>query len=174
VSQLGCVLTPSRPQTTPEMKTKAGINEALIPGRIHIALIPMEKPAMKAKLMFALGGVLTLAAWSAPTARPVGKLVVVKMVDVSATEYRFEPAILTAGAGDTVRFIQSGAMPHNVDFKAVPAGTNLGAAKTGPFLTKAGETYDLVIDGRFAAGIHQFNCMPHEALGMKGTLTVEK
>jgi plastocyanin len=81
---------------------------------------------------------------------------------------------VTAGAGDTVRFVQAGAMPHNVDFKAVPAGTNLAAARTGPFLTKAGEAYDLVIDGRFAAGAHQFSCMPHEALGMKGTLTVEK
>lgn len=128
---------------------------------------------MTAKYARLLGSALALIAWSTPAARPAGKLVVVKMVDVSATEYRFEPAAVTLGAGDTLRFTQTGAMPHNVDFKAAPAAASLGAAKTGPFLTKAGQTYDLVIDGRFPAGAYQFACTPHEALGMKGTLTVQ-
>lgn len=128
---------------------------------------------MLAKSALLFGSALTLAAWATPASAPAGKLVVVKMVDVSATEYHFEPAAVTVGAGDTLRFTQTGAMPHNVDFKAAPAVAALGAAKTGPFLTKPGQTYDLVIDGRFPAGGYQFACTPHEALGMKGTLTVQ-
>lgn len=130
---------------------------------------------MRTKLTLLIAGTLALAAWNAPVPAPraAGKVIVVKMVDVSPTAYKYEPAAVTAQPGDTVRFTQGGAMPHNVDFKATPAGATLGAAKTGKFLTKAGETYDLVIDARFPAGAYQFACTPHEALGMKGTLTVQ-
>ncbi|MDX2059343.1 MAG: plastocyanin/azurin family copper-binding protein [Gemmatimonadales bacterium] len=123
---------------------------------------------------FALAAVtLGTVAWTR-NAPPPGKLIVVKMIDVSATQYKFEPAAIVANAGDTVRFEQTGAMPHNVDFREVPATSKLGDAKTGPFLAAAGDKYDLVIDGRFGAGLHNFTCTPHEAFGMKGTLTVKK
>ena len=100
------------------------------------------------------------------------RVVVVKTGDVSPTEYKFEPANFTVVPGDTVRFTQTTATPHNVEFRAVPAGTNLGAARMGPFLTTAGATYDVVIDARFATGAHDYVCTPHEAMGMKGTITV--
>lgn len=100
------------------------------------------------------------------------KVVVVKTVDVSPTEFKFEPANLTVIPGDTVRFTQTTATPHNVEFRAVPAGTNLGSAKMGPFLTTVGATYDVVIDARFATGVHNYVCTPHEVMGMKGTITV--
>ncbi len=130
---------------------------------------------MRTRLFPIIAGILVLAAWNTPVpaARPAGKVIVIQMVDVSPTAYKYEPAVVTAQPGDTLRFTQGGAMPHNVDFKATPAGASLGAAKTGKFLTKAGETYDLVIDARFPAGAYQFACTPHEALGMKGTLTVQ-
>lgn len=116
---------------------------------------------------------VSTAAWKT-TNPPPGKLIVVKMVDVSATEYRFVPAAITANAGDTVRFEQTAAMPHNVDFRDVPATTKLGDSKTGPFLAAVGEKYDVVIDGRFGAGVHNFVCTPHETMGMKGSITVKK
>ena len=116
---------------------------------------------------------LGAVAWTKPTPPP-GKLIVVKMLDVSATQYKFEPAAIVANAGDTVRFEQAATMPHNVDFRDIPATTKLGEAKTGPFLTSPGEKYDLVIDGRFGPGVHAFVCTPHEAMGMTGTLTVKK
>ncbi len=100
------------------------------------------------------------------------KLVVVKMVDVSATEFRFEPAAVTVSPGDTLRFVQTTATPHNVDFRATPEGAVLGPAKMGPFLTAVGQQYDLVIDARFPAGTYQFVCTPHEMMGMKGSFTV--
>jgi len=104
-------------------------------------------------------------------ARSAG-VVEIRMVDVSTTEYRFVPSDVTVSPGDTVRFRQTGRMPHNVDFRDVPAGSRLSAAKAGPYLIKTGETYDLVIDSRFAGGRHAYVCTPHEAFGMKGTLTV--
>ena len=64
-------------------------------------------------------------------------------------------------------------MPHNVEFRDLPAGTNLGAAAMGPFLLTAGETYEVTIDDRFAPGTHKYVCTPHEIMGMVGTITVE-
>lgn len=100
------------------------------------------------------------------------RTVVVNMVDRSATQYAFEPAELTVHPGDTVRFVQTGAMPHNVQFTKSPAGSSLGGAQMGPFLTTLGQTYQLVIDGRFGAGAHEFVCTPHVSMGMRGTMTV--
>ncbi|MGE0439621.1 MAG: plastocyanin/azurin family copper-binding protein [Gemmatimonadales bacterium] len=105
---------------------------------------------------------------------PAGKLIVVKMVDISATEYKYSPASVVAAPGDTIRFEQTTVMPHNVEFRDVPAGSTIDGIKTGPFLTSAGEKYDVVIDGRFAAGVYNFVCTPHEAMGMKGSFTVKK
>lgn len=101
------------------------------------------------------------------------RTVVVKAVDISPTEYKFDPAEITVSPGDTIRFEQTSAMPHNVEFKAVPVGTKLGDVKVGPFLTKPGDSYVIAVDSRFAAGVHNFVCTPHEAFGMKGTITVK-
>lgn len=114
---------------------------------------------------------LPIAAWTPRTAAP--KRISIQMVDVSPTAYKFEPSAITASAGDTLHFSMGGAMPHNVEFRTAPAGASLGAARTGPYLTKAGDSYDIVLDGRFPAGEYQFVCVPHEPLGMKATLTVQ-
>lgn len=115
----------------------------------------------------------TVGAWTALSEPVSGNVIIVKMVDVSTTEFKYEPADIIVQPGDTVRFIQTGAMPHNVDFRVMPEGTDLGDAKMGPFLTTLDETYDVVIDGRFVEGEHEFVCTPHEFMGMIGTLTVE-
>ena len=107
------------------------------------------------------------------SARPVGHLVVVKMVDRGgSTPYAFEPARVAVQPGDTLRFLEDAAVVHNVRFKDHPSAAHLGSAGTGPYLTAKGQTYDLVIDGRFASGTYTFVCDPHEAMGMRGTLTV--
>ena len=99
-------------------------------------------------------------------------IVTVRMVDKSATQYVFEPADITVAPGTVVRFELTGSIPHNVEFKDVPAGTDLGDARLGPFLLRKGETYEITIDERFVAGTHQYVCTPHEMMGMKGTITV--
>lgn len=74
---------------------------------------------------------------------PRGETIVVKMVDISATEFRFEPAEITVRTGDVVQFVQAGAMPHNVQFKDGPAGSDLSSVLMVPFLTQPGETSTL-------------------------------
>ena len=106
------------------------------------------------------------------TPPPAPKVVLVKGMDVSATEFKWSPADVTVNQGDTIRFEQTTTTPHNVEFKETPAGVDLGDAKVGPFLVAKGDHYDLVIDGRFKPGAYKFACTPHESMGMKGTITV--
>lgn len=100
-------------------------------------------------------------------------VVVVEMIDKSPTEFAFEPARITVQPGDTVRFVQKGAMPHNVEFKGAPGGAELDGVRMGPFLTRPDETWDLVVDDRFLPGEYPFVCTPHQFLGMTGLLRVE-
>ncbi|HEX7050596.1 MAG TPA: plastocyanin/azurin family copper-binding protein [Longimicrobiales bacterium] len=100
-------------------------------------------------------------------------VVVVKMVD-DGTTFRFEPAKIEVSRGAVVRFVHEGTQPHNVQFKqdGVPAGVDLGAAWSGPYVISKGDTYELTIDERFKPGTYEFTCTPHMAMNMHGTLVV--
>jgi len=101
-------------------------------------------------------------------------MIVVKLVEKGgAMPYAFEPAITVAQRGDTLRFMNAVDVMHDVRFTKEAPGAKLGAATTGPYLTAKGQTYDVVIDGRFTEGTYAFVCDPHEAIGMKGTLVVK-
>jgi plastocyanin len=99
-------------------------------------------------------------------------LIVVKMVDAPSAKFAFEPSAIAAQPGDTVRFVQASAAPHDIDFRKSPKGAKLGSAANSPYLITPGQTFDLVIDNRFPAGVYDFVCDPHESVGMHGTLTV--
>jgi len=106
------------------------------------------------------------------SAQSASHVITVKMADAPNGQFVFQPAAITAQRGDTVRFVQSSSAPHDVDFKKMPKGAKLGAESTGPYVMNPGQTYDLVIDGRFIDGVYEFVCDPHESVGMHGTLTV--
>lgn len=121
-----------------------------------------------------VGALATIAAGHAGLAgEPAGRVVVVKTMDEGGT-FRFEPASVTVRRGDTVRFVQGGGTPHNVEFvrNTAPDGVDLGNRWVGAFLTGAGDAYDVPVDGRFADGRYGFICSPHAPLGMKGELVV--
>lgn len=124
-------------------------------------------------LLVALALVLGTTGWRSVDSQPApgGRLLIVKMVELSAT-YRYQPATATVNPGDTVRFVQTSAMPHNVEFTKTPSGAKLGSAKMGPYLTAPGQTYDVVIDTRFPDGQYRYMCTPHFALGMLGVIVV--
>lgn len=104
---------------------------------------------------------------------PVPHVIVVSLVDRPGTmSFAFEPANFTAQRGDTLRFVQASATMHNVHFKTQPKGAKLGAAAISPYLTTKGQTYTIVVDSRFGEGKYEFVCDPHEAMGMRGFLTV--
>jgi plastocyanin len=79
----------------------------------------------------------------------------------------FVPSQLTAKRGDVIR-VKLGTGVHNFHITEGPAGATLPAA--GAFLQIPGQTEDVALD--LPAGDYKFQCDPHAALGMTGTLTV--
>jgi plastocyanin len=138
----------------------------------------MEETMSRLKLLMTASLVAMLALSARANGQNAAPLrphtIVVKLVDKGgAIPYAFEPAIALAQRGDTVRFIEGAGVMHNVHFTKQAPGAKLGAAAMGPYLTTKGQTYDVVIDGRFAEGTYEYVCDPHAAIGMKGTLVVK-
>lgn len=106
----------------------------------------------------------------------------IRMVQ-AGSQYKFDPATLTIKAGDVVEFVNVTGGPHNIQFDKdhIPAGAKevLNRAMTqrmgdlqGPFLTQPNQVYRVSFAGA-PKGTYAFFCLPHQALGMKGTITVE-
>lgn len=123
-----------------------------------------------------------LALRAQPTAAPAVTVHQVRMVMEGSTA-RFEPANLTVRAGDQVRFTTASGGPHNVAFDPakVPdaAEARLSAGMpdqisplSGPFVINAGDSYTVSFAG-VPAGRYEISCLPHQAMGMKGTITVQ-
>jgi len=121
------------------------------------------------------------AAPAAPTTAAV--VVEVKMTGNGTTKAAFEPATLALKTGTTVRFINVSGGPHNVAFysDSIPKGAADALKKgmpnpmgdlTGPFLTQPNEKYDVSFAGA-PAGVYKGYCMPHVALGMHITITLQ-
>jgi plastocyanin len=136
----------------------------------------------------------TATAATAGTPAPItGKTWDVKMIG-DQKGYRFEPATLTIKVGDGVKFTNVSGGPHNFALNTLPAegpdsanakqmAANMPAqtgagpsAKIGdlssPLLTAPNDTYTVSFAG-VKPGKYDFNCTPHLALGMKGTITVQ-
>jgi plastocyanin len=120
----------------------------------------------------------TPAAPAAPAA-----IVEVKMTGNGTSQAAFVPAALTIKPGTTVRFLNVSGGPHNIAFYAdsIPKGAadvlNKGMANTmgpltGPFVTQPNEKYDVSFAGA-PVGVYKGYCMPHVALGMHLTITVQ-
>jgi plastocyanin len=101
----------------------------------------------------------------------------------AGSQYKFDPATLTIKVGDVVEFVNVTGGPHNIQFDKdhIPAGAkevlNRAMAQRmgdlqGPFLTQPNQVYRISFAGA-PKGAYTFSCLPHQALGMKGTITVE-
>src|SRR5262249_8342778 len=111
-----------------------------------------------------------------------GKTIEVQMVG-DDKGYRFEPATINAKVGDGVKFIVKSLGPHNVAFDAakVPADAkaqldaNFGSDRMGELSSNLkmnpGDSFTLSL-GQVKPGTYEFNCTPHLAMNMKGTLVV--
>lgn len=113
-----------------------------------------------------------------------GPAVEVRMTGNGTTQAAFEPAAITIAPGTTVRFINVSGGPHNVAFwgDSIPAGAAavLNAAMpnrmdnlSGPFVTGPNETYEITFSATAPVGKYGTYCLPHLALGMKMTITVQ-
>jgi plastocyanin len=101
--------------------------------------------------------------------------VVVKLVERPGEKvrYAFDPATFTAEPGDTLEFVQFANTMHNVHFTTQPTGAHLGRAAVSRYLSTKGQTYDIVVDSRFADGTYEIVCDPHGMMGMHAFLTVQ-
>jgi plastocyanin len=101
-----------------------------------------------------------------------------------AKGYRFEPASFTIKQGDGVKFVVVSGGPHNVAFDAatIPSDVkgqldaNMGTDKAGELSSNMklnpGDAVTVSF-GKIKPGQYPFHCVPHLALGMKGTITVQ-
>jgi manganese oxidase len=120
-------------------------------------------------------GVLAVALLQASCGAGPQQRVVEVMIHDDGGRMRFEPEHVEVRHGDVVRWIMGNTtMPHNVEFvrNAAPAGVDLGDRWTGAFMSQPGETYEVLIDDRFAEGSYSYVCTPHISMGMAATLTV--
>jgi plastocyanin len=96
----------------------------------------------------------------------------------------YDPSPLTIKVGDTVKWINYSGGPHNVAFypDSIPAGAadalnadmpNRMAPLNGPLITDSLGVYQVTF-ANVPAGTYKYYCIPHEAMGMKGTLNIEK
>lgn len=138
---------------------------------------------MKRIIILAAASLLSVpVAMRAAAAPPPPTTHDVRMVQ-DGQSYKFEPASLTIRAGDRVRFINVSGGPHNVSFDPaqVPddvervlsaAMPNQIQALWGPLMTEANAAYSISFAG-VKPGRYEYFCMPHMAMGMRGTITVQ-
>lgn len=96
---------------------------------------------------------------------------------------RFNPEIVEARGGDSLRFVNGPGGPHNIEFVAdsipEPARSLLARAMPGekigplssPLLLDPDEAYGFRLPA-LPPGRYPFHCLPHVALGMRGVLVV--
>ena len=122
------------------------------------------------------------AAGAVAAAPATGTTHEVKMIG-DAKGYRFEPADLTIKQGDAVKFIMVSGGPHNVAFLNLTDPTTKAqlnanmpgqhmAEDSSPLLMNPNEGYTVSF-AKVPAGKYDYDCTPHAAMGMKGSITVQ-
>jgi len=112
---------------------------------------------------------------------PAAKTVHVEMLQ-QGSRYMFRPNGIRIQPGDVVVFENISGGPHNVQFypNRIPTGARefLNRAMSqrqgdlaSPFFTQPHQTYTINFTGA-PEGTYDFFCLPHQALGMKGTIIV--
>ena len=107
---------------------------------------------------------------------------VVSMIG-DADGYRYDPAVITADAGDSIRFVYVSGGPHNVSFDTATVSAEFTAVMMrnmpdrltelllGKMLLFAGESYTISLEG-VAPGTFDFQCLPHLAMKQTGRIIV--
>jgi plastocyanin len=122
------------------------------------------------------------AAGAVAAAPATGTTHEVKMIG-DAKGYRFEPADLTIKQGDAVKFIMVSGGPHNVAFLNLTDPTTKAqinanmpgqhmAEDSSPLLMQPNEAYTISF-AKIPAGKYDYDCTPHAAMGMKGSITIQ-
>lgn len=83
----------------------------------------------------------------------------------------FEPKKVSVCKGDTVKWINNKAGPHNVVFDEdnIPSGVDQEAISMDDQLGEEGDSFSMKFD---VAGTYGYYCEPHRGAGMEATLIV--
>lgn len=118
------------------------------------------------------------------TAAPAtGKTVVVNMTMTDPSHPRFDPASVTVKQGDAIKWVLKSGAPHNIAFDSAKAPANVKAQLSanmpnqmqplmGPLMMNPGDSYTVSF-AKIPPGKYYYYCLPHGALGMNGTVTVQ-
>jgi plastocyanin len=98
-----------------------------------------------------------------------GDTIIVEMHSDATGNY-YKPKDIEAEQGDVVRFVLKSGV-HNVNFLPDSNEIKTGLPAPSDMLQLPDQTWDLVVS--MQEGHYYFQCDPHAALGMKGTLEVE-
>lgn len=100
---------------------------------------------------------------------PTGRVINIEMTTDEKGNY-FKPSKIEAHLGDVLRFVLVAGV-HNVHFLPDSNPGKSGLPPVSDFLQIPGQTWDLPVT--LAKAHYYFQCDPHAALGMVGTLEVE-
>ena len=124
----------------------------------------------------------TPAAGGTAAAPATGTTHEVKMIG-DATGYKFDPANVTIKSGDAIKWIMVSGGPHNVAFTGIAdaavkaqldanmPGQHMGELSS-PMVMQPNEAYTVSFS-KIPAGKYDYICVPHSAMNMKGTVTVQ-
>lgn len=119
---------------------------------------------MRALTASLLAVVVLAGCGGSSTSQPAGS------IKVTMTEFKFDPASMSAPAGKVVFYLVNGGngTAHNLIIR-----DSSGKRVAGSELVSAGDSVVFTVDS-IAAGTYTYYCdqAGHEASGMKGTLTV--
>jgi plastocyanin len=106
----------------------------------------------------------------------------VKMIG-DASGYKYVPEKITVKSGDAIKYVMVSGAPHNVSFQGVTdaairaqfdanmPGQKMGEAN-GPMVMQPNESYTVSF-GKIPPGTYEYVCVPHLAMNMKATVTVQ-
>lgn len=122
----------------------------------------------RARAIFAVTLFCIAAACGEGVPPSVPATIEIRMITDETGNY-FDPAEITARPGDVLRFtLVSGVHNFNIPRETNPRAADLPGP--GPMLQLPGQTWDWTVD--VPSGEYAFQCDPHAALGMVGTLAV--
>lgn len=142
----------------------------VVPALLLAAACGAEQAALADEQAAAAPSATAEASPAAPSDAPAaatGEVIEIRMT--MANGGAFEPSEVTANRGDVLRFVNVDNV-HNVSFPAGKNGGARGLPAASPYLTTPGQSYELTVG--LDEGTYTFQCDPHAAMGMVGTLTV--
>lgn len=120
----------------------------------------------------AISNVVSATNKEASAVQSVGTQFSVKMLDT----YKYDPPTLSIPKGATVTWTNGGTQPHSATddpskaAKAADAALPAGVQPWSSGLLDPGKTWPHTFD---VVGEYKYYCIPHETLGMLGTITVK-